>query len=401
MCHTFIRKRFLLIDENHAKSGCPASRRQPPLGLGNFLHFITICLVGTIREMNTLKALRWHGVKDLRLDDIEEPAVKPGTVKLKVKWCGICGSDLHEYTAGPIFIPGAAPHPITGEQAPIVMGHEFSGEVVEIGEGVTRFKVGDKAVVEPIFNCGACAACRSGKYNLCSTMGFYGLAGGGGGFSEYTVVAEHMVHKIPATMSYEQGALVEPSAVALYAVRQSSFKVGDKAAVFGAGPIGLLVIEALKAAGAADIYAVELSPERKQKAEELGAIILDPSQVDVVKELMARTDGGTDVSYEVTGVPQVLQQAIDSTKVGGEMMIVSIFEKEASIKPNLIVTKERTINGIIGYRNVFPSVISLMEKGVFAADKLVTKRIRLEDVVEQGFEALLKEKNQVKILVEA
>ncbi len=370
--------------------------------LADFLrHFSIVGFVDTIREMRLVKALRWHGVKDLRLDEIEEPAVRPGAVKLKVKWCGICGSDLHEYTAGPIFIPGEAPHPITGEQAPIVMGHEFSGQVVEVGEGVTRLKVGDKVVVEPIFNCGECAACRAGNYNLCSTLGFYGLAGGGGGFSEYTVVDEHMVHKIPDTMSYEQGALVEPAAVALYAVRQSALNVGDKAVVFGAGPIGLLVIEALKAAGAAEIYAVELSAERKQKAAELGAIVIDPSQTNVVEEIVARTGGGADVTYEVTGVPPVLQQAIDAAKIGGEVMIVSIFEKEAAIKPNQIVTKERTIKGIIGYRNVFPSVIRLMEKGFFSADKLVTKRIRLDDVVEQGFEALLKEKNQVKILVEA
>jgi len=213
-----------------------------------------------------MKALRWHGLKDLRLENIEEPKATKGKVKIKVEWCGICGSDLHEYTAGPIFIPGHEPHPITGEQAPVVMGHEFSGQVVEIGEGVTNVKVGDRVVVEPIYACGECTACKQGKYNLCSTMGFLGLAGGGGGFSEYVAAEDYMVHKIPDTVSYEQGALVEPSAVALHAIRQSSLKVGDKAAVFGAGPIGLLVIEALKASGASEIYAVELSEERKKKS---------------------------------------------------------------------------------------------------------------------------------------
>jgi (R,R)-butanediol dehydrogenase/meso-butanediol dehydrogenase/diacetyl reductase len=208
-----------------------------------------------------------------------------------------------------------------------------------------------------------------------------------------------MVHKIPESVSFEQGALVEPSAVALYAVRQSQLKVGDKAVVFGAGPIGLLVIEALKASGASEIYAVELSEERKAKAEELGAIVLDPKTYDVVEELHKRTNGGVDVAYEVTGVPPVLTQAIESTKISGQIMIVSIFEKEAPIKPNNIVMKERNLTGIIGYRDVFPAVISLMEKGYFPADKLVTKRIKLEEVIEQGFEGLLKEKNQVKILV--
>jgi len=348
-----------------------------------------------------MKALRWHGLKDLRLENIDEPVAAPGKVKIKVEWCGICGSDLHEYTAGPIFIPEGAPHPLTGDKAPVVMGHEFSGQVVEVGEGVTRVKAGDRVVVEPIYACGECDVCKQGYYNLCPSMGFLGLAGGGGGFSEYVAADEVMVHKIPDSVSYEQGALVEPSAVALHAVRQSKLKVGDKAVVFGAGPIGLLVIEALKASGAAEIYAVELSEERKQKATELGAIVIDPKQYDVVEEIHKRTNGGADVAYEITGVGPVLTQALNSTKVGGELMIVSIWEKEAPLMPNHIVMKERSVKGIIGYRNVFPAVISLMAKGFFSAEKLVTKRISLDQVVDEGFEALLKEKNHVKILVKA
>lgn len=347
-----------------------------------------------------MKALRWHGVKDLRLENIVEPKPAKGEVKIKVEWCGICGSDLHEYTAGPIFIP-LETHPLSGDKAPVVMGHEFSGQVVEVGEGVTRANVGDRVVVEPIYACGTCEACKQGKYNLCDKMGFYGLAGGGGGFSEFASVPEVMIHKIPESVSYEQGALVEPSAVALHAVRSSKLKVGDKAAVFGTGPIGLLVIEALKASGASEIYAVELSEERKQKAAELGAIVIDPKEYDAVEEIHKRTNGGVEVSFEVTGVPPVLTQAINATRIGGETMIVSIFEKEASIHPQNIVLKERTVTGIIGYRDVFPAVISLMAQGYFPADKLVTKRIKLDEVIDEGFEGLLRERNQVKILVKA
>ncbi|MFF2907572.1 2,3-butanediol dehydrogenase [Paenibacillus sp. NPDC057934] len=346
-----------------------------------------------------MQALRWHGVKDLRVETIREPEVQKGQVKIKVEACGICGSDLHEYAAGPIFIPEGAPHPLTNEQAPIVMGHEFSGQIVEVGEGVSSLQIGDRVVVEPIFACGKCAACKKGKYNLCDKMGFLGLAGGGGGFSEYVAVDVNMVHKIPSSLSYEQGALVEPSAVALYAVRSSQFKVGDRAAVFGTGPIGLLVIEALKASGASEIYAVELSEERRNKAEELGAIGINPAEKDAVQEIIKRTNGGVDVAYEVTGVPVVLTQAIQSTGIGGQIMIVSIFEREASIHPNQIVMQERNIAGIIGYRDVFPAVISLMGQGYFPAEKLITKRIALGDIVEEGFETLLKEKNQVKIMV--
>lgn len=345
-----------------------------------------------------MKALRWHNQKDIRLENIEEPQVAQGKVKIKVKWCGICGSDLHEYLGGPIFIPVDQPHPLTNEIAPVTLGHEFSGEIVEIGEGVSDYQVGDRVVVEPIFATHG----HQGAYNLDENMGFLGLAGGGGGFSEYVSVDTELLHKLPEELSYEQGALVEPSAVALYAVRSSKVQAGDTAAVFGCGPIGLLVIEALKAAGATDIYAVELSSERQAKAEELGAIVINPAEYeDVVAELIHRTNGGVDVSFEVTGVPVVLKQAIQSTSIAGETVIVSIWEKGAEILPNDIVIKERTIKGIIGYRDVFPSVLNLMRKGYFSADKLVTKKIKLDDVIEEGFQSLISEKNQVKILVSA
>ncbi|NMO77093.1 2,3-butanediol dehydrogenase [Niallia alba] len=345
-----------------------------------------------------MKALRWHNQKDIRLENIEEPQIAQGKVKIKVKWCGICGSDLHEYLGGPIFIPVDQPHPLTNEIAPVTLGHEFSGEIVEIGEGVSDYQVGDRVVVEPIFATHG----HQGAYNLDENMGFLGLAGGGGGFSEYVSVDTELLHKLPDELSYEQGALVEPSAVALYAVRSSKVQAGDTAAVFGCGPIGLLVIEALKAAGATDIYAVELSPERQAKAEELGAIVINPAEYeDVVAELIHRTNGGVDVSFEVTGVPVVLKQAIQSTSIAGETVIVSIWEKGAEILPNDIVIKERTIKGIIGYRDVFPSVLNLMRKGYFSADKLVTKKIKLDDVIEEGFQSLISEKNQVKILVSA
>lgn len=347
-----------------------------------------------------MKGARWHNVRDIRVEEVEEPKVEKGKVKIQVEWAGICGSDLHEYVAGPIFIPVKEPHPISKDVAPIIMGHEFSGRVVEVGEGVTKVKVGDPVVVEPILRCGKCPACKQGKYNLCENLGFHGLAGGGGGFSEYTVVDEYMVHKMPEGLSFEQGALVEPAAVALHAVRSSKIKAGDKAAVFGTGPIGLLVIEALKAAGASEIYAVEVSEERLQKALELGATAgINPKKEDPVQKLLELTDGGVDVSFEVTGVPAVLQQAVDSTAFEGETVIVSIWEKEVNLLPNNIVLKERNVKGVIAYRDIFPAVMNLMKQGYFPAEKLVTKKIKLDQIVEEGFEKLIKEKDQVKILV--
>ena len=275
------------------------------------------------------------------------------------------------------------------------MGHEFAGEIVEVGSDVTDVQVGDRVTVEPILAKNG----LTGKYNLDENLGFVGLMADGG-FAEFCVVDAELVHKLPDSIDYEQGALTEPAAVALYAVHQSKLKVGDTAAVFGCGPIGLLTIEALRAAGATDIYAVELSAERQAKAAELGAIIIDPAKVDAVAEIKRLTGGGADVSFEVTGVAPVLKQSIEDIKNDGECVIVSIWEGEASIHPNEIVIKEKTVKGIIAYRDVFPAVLKLMEQGYFSKDKLVTKHIKLENIVEEGFEALVKEKSQVKILVE-
>ncbi|QYX57147.1 2,3-butanediol dehydrogenase [Roseovarius sp. SCSIO 43702] len=349
-----------------------------------------------------MKAARWHGPKDIRVENIDEPQVSAGEVKVKVAWTGICGSDLHEYLAGPIFIPVDEKHPLSHDKAPITMGHEYCGEVVELGEGVEDIAVGDRVAIEPIYNCGKCDACREGLYNLCKDLGFVGLSGGAAGFAAYSVVPARMAHKMPDDLSMEQGALVEPAAVALHAVRVSKIKAGDTAAVFGAGPIGLLVVEALRAAGAAEVYVVEPSEERRAKAMELGATrAMDPTETDVVAEIRKATGSGVHVAFEVTGVPQVLAQTIDCTRHEGQALVVSIWESEASFQPNTVVLSERDIKGTIGYRNVYPAVMELMTRGYFQAENLVTRRIEIDDIVEKGFDALSKEKSQVKILVKA
>jgi (R,R)-butanediol dehydrogenase/meso-butanediol dehydrogenase/diacetyl reductase len=354
----------------------------------------------TTMSNDTMRAAVWHKARDLRVETVPVPKITdPHAVKVQVAACGICGSDLHEYAAGPIFIPVDAPHPISGETAPIVMGHEFAGEVIEVGDKVSRVKPGDRVVIEPILSPNRDGAYLMERYNLSPDLGFHGLSGGGGGFSQYTVLGEHMVHKMPDDLSWEQGALVEPAAVGLHAVRQSTFKAGDSAVVFGAGPIGLMVIEALKAAGAASIHAVETSQVRRAKAEELGAVGHDPAQGDVVAALREASGGGLDFAFEVTGIPEVLSQCVNATHPGGEIVIVSIWEGAASFQPNDLVIKERTMRGIIAYRDVYPAVMALMQKGYFRAEDLVTDRIALDDIVEKGFERLLADKSQIKIMV--
>ncbi|WAA09778.1 2,3-butanediol dehydrogenase [Fervidibacillus albus] len=349
-----------------------------------------------------MKAALWYAQKDIRVENIEEPKAKTGEVKIKVAYTGICGSDLHEYVAGPIFIPVDQPHPISGDKAPVVMGHEYAGEVVEVGEGVENVKVGDRVCVEPIYNCGECPACKSGHYNVCPQLGFVGLSGGIGGFSEYSVVPQKMVHKIPDNMTFEQAALVEPTAVAVHAVRQSSLKLGDTVAVFGTGPIGLLVIQAARAAGASKIMAVEVSKERQEFAKKVGAdVVINPLETDPVAAIKAETGGyGVDVSFEVAGIEVTVNNAIEATKPEGDIVNVSIWEKSASIPLNNLVLTEKNMVSIIAYRNIFPEVIQLIANGQIKALELVTKHISIDDIVSEGFEALTQDKKQIKILVD-
>ena len=343
--------------------------------------------------MATMKAARWHAAKDVRIEEVEVPEVLPHQVKVAVKFTGICGTDLHEYLDGPIFIP-TEEHVYSGQKAPVTLGHEFSGQIVEVGSDVTRVKVGDRVTIEPIL----AKHNLIGDYNLDPNLNFVGLAADGG-FAKYCVLDGDLVHVIPDSLSYEQAALTEPAAVAVYAVRQSAIKAGDTAVVFGLGPIGLLIVEALRAAGASKIYAVELSPERQ--AEELGAIVVHPQDGESVVDAIHRlTGGGADVSYEVTGVPVVLGQALAAVHKAGECMVVSIWEREASINPNEFAIQEKSLKGIIAYRHIFPKVLELMEQGYFSAEKLVTKKIKLENIVQDGFIELTQDKSQIKILVE-
>lgn len=350
-----------------------------------------------------MKAARWYGKNDVRIDELNEPVIASDLVKIKVKWCGICGSDLHEYLGGPIFIPTDEEHKLSKNKAPVILGHEFSGEVVEIGENVSHVKVGDAVVVEPIVACGECANCASGNYHLCEFLGFHGLCGSGGGFAEYTTFDKKFVFKLPEGFSYEMGALIEPITVAMHSLKRGSFQTGQTAVVVGAGPIGLATIECLKAAGAKMVIAVELSSIRKEYAKRSGAdLVLDPREVDVISEVKKYTNGqGADVAFEITGVQAGYKTAIDSIKARGTVVVTSIWENDIAINLNDIVFTEKKVVGTIAYKDLFPATVALMSDGRIKADGWITKKIHLDDIVSEGFEALLGEEREkhVKILV--
>lgn len=337
-----------------------------------------------------MKAAVWYGRKDVRVKDIPEPQVTAGRVKVKVKWCGICGSDLHEYLAGPIITPVGTPHPVSGNVAPLVHGHEFSGEVVEVGEGVKTLKPGDKVVVELLIPCNTCPACLEGKYNLCSNLGLHGFYNGGAGFSEYVVFPEKFVHKIPDILSYEKGALVEPMAVALHAIKSGNFKAGQTAVVLGAGPIGLSIIECLKALGVKSIIAVQIKSPRSEYALRAGAdVVLDPNEVDVIGEVNKLTGNDADISFETTGVNAGYQIGLDVLKFEGTMVVVSIWEGNVEFNPNALVFQQKKVVGSLCYCNDFPEVIALLADKKIKAEGFITKKIHLDDIVKEGFETLV------------
>ncbi len=349
-----------------------------------------------------MKAARFHARGDIRIDDVPEPVVRPGTVKVEVEWCGICGTDLHEYLEGPIFAPPAgAPHPLTGETMPLTLGHEFAGVVAEVGEGVDDVSVGQPVVVEPYIVCGRCDACEQGRYNVCATLGFVGLSGGGGGFSQYVVAERRWIHPL-GDLPTDVGALVEPLAVAYHAVRLSGVRPGQSAAVFGAGPIGLVTTAALRAAGVEDVIVVEPADVRKAKAPVAGAAhVLDPTTSDVVGEITELTSGrGADVTFECAGIDAVLSSAIKATRAGGTCVNVAIWGHEASVAMNDLVFREVNVLGSLAYADDHPATIAMIADGKVDPFQFITGRIDLDDIVAQGFDELVNNKEEnVKILV--
>ncbi len=349
-----------------------------------------------------MRAARFHARGDVRVDDVPEPATRPGTVKVEVEWCGICGTDLHEYLDGPIFVPTqAAPHPLTGESAPVVLGHEFAGVVVETGEGVDDLQVGEAVAVEPYIICGRCDACRQGRYNVCASLGFVGLSGFGGGFSRYVVAQRRWIHPL-GELGTDVGALVEPLAVAYHAVRLSGARPSHSALVFGAGPIGLVTTASLKALGVEQVVVVEPAAVRKAKATTAGAdAVLDPREVDVVEAVAELTAGrGADVSFECAGIDQVLATAIRATRAGGTCVNVAIWGHEASVAMNDLVFREVNLLGSLAYADDHPATIALIADGKVDPFQFITGRIDLADIVEKGFRELIENKEEnVKILV--
>lgn len=296
-----------------------------------------------------MNAVRFHGQQDIRLDKIPVPSVKPGQVKIAPKFCGICGSDLHEYLGGANLIPSEGhPHPITGETLPLTLGHEFSGVVEEVGDGVDHVKPGDRVCVQPTIYDGSCRACKRGLVNCCDKNGFVGLSGWGGGLCEHMVVPASCVKSLPDNVSLEVGALIEPLAVGWHAVDISPYKEGDAVLVLGGGPIGLAVVQALVGRGCKNITVSEVSSQRRAFATRFGAHhVIDPVHADVVAEVEKLTDGeGADVGFDAAGVQVAVDTAFKAIKARGTLVNIAVWEKRATLNMNDIVFRERGYMGV-------------------------------------------------------
>lgn len=349
-----------------------------------------------------MKAARYYDQKDIRIEDIPEPELKPGTVAIDVAWCGICGTDLHEYLEGPIFVPPKGkPHPISGEEAPVTLGHEFSGTITALGEGVTGLEVGQSVVVEPYIVGEDVDTGEGSNYQLSENMNFIGLGGRGGGLSEKIVVEQRWVHPV-GDIPLDEAALIEPLSVGHHAFVRSGAGEGDVAIVGGAGPIGLLTAGVLKASGLT-VYISELSEARKEMARTTGVAdeVFDPREVDVAEKVRELTDGkGADVGFECSSVPVVLDMLIDAVKPGGVIVNVSIWGRKPEVDMPNLVLKEIDLRGTIGYSNDHPATIKLVQEGKLDLSKFITGRIKLEELVDKGFDQLINNnEHHVKILV--
>ncbi|MFI5615144.1 2,3-butanediol dehydrogenase [Amycolatopsis sp. NPDC051903] len=339
-----------------------------------------------------MRAAVFHDKHDIRVENVPEPAaVGAKEVRVRPYLCGICGTDLHEYAAGPIVIP-TSPHPLSHAAAPQVLGHEFSGQVLEIGAEVTGIRVGERVSVMPLIYCGHCYYCRRGLNHLCPRMACTGLSWHGGGISEQVVVPDYQIAVLPESVSDVQGALVEPAAVAAYGVDRTGFGAGDTLFITGAGPIGALAALYAHASGAARVIVSEPNARRRALLEALEvATVLDPLAEDVPGVVRALTGGvGADVAAECSGSEAGLATALGSLRSHGTATQVGLHVRPATIDPMALSQRDLSLVGTWCYPVFdFPRIISLVATGRFPVERVLTEVIAVDDVVAGGFDRLL------------
>ncbi|KAG8632158.1 hypothetical protein KVT40_001298 [Elsinoe batatas] len=371
--------------------------------------------------MTTVTALRLYGRQKIQLDKVEPLPCGKDDVRLKIGYCGICGSDIHEFLGTPIFAPAAGTvNEFTKIGLPVVMGHEFSGTVTEVGPEVTNVKVGQKVCVNPSLNdrhhgFESCSQCEEGKPNLCKRWATYGLNASGGGFANEIVLKSSNCLVLPDDVPLKIGALAEPLAVAWHCIRTSGFKAGQTALILGAGPIGLAILVLLKAWNAEKIFITEVTQQRAKQAQAFGADkVINPLENiadgkvngaatdPVLAATKEATADGFDVAFDCTGMQSTLDTGLAAIRPGGTFFNVAIHEKPLSFNPNDVSFLEKKILGGLCYTDDdFKEVIAVMASGKIPFEQMITSIVPLSKVVDGGFNELLNNKAQhVKILIQ-
>jgi (R,R)-butanediol dehydrogenase/meso-butanediol dehydrogenase/diacetyl reductase len=291
-----------------------------------------------------MKAAVWHERRDVRIEKLNDPPPPPaGQVQVEVTWCGICGTDLHEYVGGPLYIPTEHAHPLTGVRAPVVIGHEMSGRVIAVGQGVENIAAGDRVVACPIIGCMSCRWCRSGSMAQCDQVAFLGTSWSGGALAERLNLNAYQCYRLPGTINDEIGALVEPLSSTVRAVAQGQPGAEDNVAIVDSGPIGLMALMAARIRGAKRVVVIEVAGRRIEAAWQCGAdAVIDPAREDAEKRARELTDGqGCDLVLECAGQPATVLLAAKLTRTRGRLVIMGVFEKPAAIDLTYVVFREK------------------------------------------------------------
>ena len=352
-----------------------------------------------------MKAARYYGKHDLRVEEAAEPP-QPGHGEVVVAptFCGICGTDLHEFESGPIFTP-KTPNAYSGALLPQILGHEFAGRVVAVGPGVEAIRPGDRVSIQPQIGP---RQDYYGQRNLCflgPKASVVGLSWPWGGMGELALVKEYNCVRMPDTISDQEGALIEPAAVAVHAMDRSGIMPGGSVLVTGGGPIGALAVLAARAAGATRIVLSEPNPNRRRKVTELapGIVALDPSEEGFLDQVRSLTEEGVgvDAAIECAGNPRALQSCIDAVRPQGTVVMVGLMGVPAEISPFDLTMRDITLRGSLNYPlNVWPRIFEMIHSGIYPVGKVVDAEIGLDDVVGRGFEPLLdKAGTSMKILI--
>jgi L-iditol 2-dehydrogenase len=321
-----------------------------------------------------VKALVLQEYNHFEYRDVPDPQIGPEDVLIRVKACGICGSDVHGMDGS------------TGRRIPpVIMGHEAAGVIAETGANVTGWQKGDRVTFDSTIYCGKCYFCRRGWINLCDNRRVLGVSCDeyrqDGAFAEYVVVPQHILYRLPEGLSFERAAMVEALSIALHALERTLISLNDAAVVVGAGTIGLLIVQALRAVGCGHIIAVDLDQSRLDLACKLGADeALQADSVDVVAQVRKRTSNrGADIVFEVVGLPATLRLSIQCLRKGGSLTLVGNLSPTAELLWQSVVARELTLNGSCASCGEYPACLDMIVRGRINVDAVISAVAPLAD----------------------